>query len=238
MARLQVPAAKFFRLQFAMKRSPTPASVRPPAADARTRTFDELVRDVRACTACARMNHTHALGQDNGRIDATVLFVAEAVGRRGGAITGVPLTRDETGRRFEAFLAIAGLSRDEIFVTNAVLCHPADAAGLNRTPSAAEVARCSAFLQRTLDLVRARLVVALGRVALESLRAIAPHDARLAVNVGRPLRWYGRILVPMYHPGRQATLHRPHHLQDSDWRDLGDIARAMTTASASSVARR
>jgi uracil-DNA glycosylase family 4 len=176
------------------------------------------------------MVHTHTLGPGNGPFDAEVLFIAEAVGRRGGAITGVPLTRDETGRRFEAFLAIAGLSRDEIFVTNSVLCHPADAWGRNRAPAAAEVARCNAFLTRTLELVLAPLVVALGRVALEALRGIASHEAQLVADAARPLMWRGRVLVPMYHPGRQATLHRPQHLQESDWRDLGDIARAMDPA--------
>ena len=74
------------------------------------------------------MHHAHVLGDANGPLDATVLFVAEAVGRRGGAVTGVPLTRDESGKRFTSFLALAGLSRGEVFITNAVLCNPLDAA--------------------------------------------------------------------------------------------------------------
>lgn len=185
--------------------------------------FAALTADVGGCRSCARMSYAHVLGAANGGLDAHVLFVAEAVGRRGGAVTGVPLTRDESGMRFGRFLALAGISRDDTFITNAVLCNPLDAAGRNRPPSATEIARCRPFLARTLDLVHAPIVVALGRVALESLRAVAPHDAILSRDVGTALPWQGRTLVPMYHPSRQSTLHRPDAQQQADWRRLGDI---------------
>ncbi len=194
---------------------------RPPTA-VRSR---QLIRDVAACTACDRMAHSHALSARNGATDARVLFVAEAPGRRGAAVTGVPLTRDEAGRRFDAFLAIAGIARGDVFVTNAVLCNPLDASGRNRAPSLVEVARCRAFFARTLDVVGAPVVVALGRVALDSLRAIAAHGAVLARDAGTALPWQGRILVPMYHPSRQSTLHRPQSAQERDWIRLGDIVR-------------
>ena len=167
------------------------------------------------------MAHAHVLGSANGRLRARILFVAEAVGRRGGAISGVPLTRDETGKRFDAFLAVAGIDRAGCFITNAVLCNPIDDLGRNRPPLASEVARCRPFLARTLELVRAPTVVALGRVALESLRAIAPHDIQLPRDVAVPVPWAGRTLVAMYHPSRQSTLHRSHALQVEDWRQLG-----------------
>ncbi|HXK33765.1 MAG TPA: hypothetical protein VNM91_07135, partial [Dehalococcoidia bacterium] len=40
-----------------------------------------------------------------------------------------------------------------------------------------------------------------------------------------PVDWHGRTLVPMYHPGRQSTLHRPHAQQVGDWRRLGALLR-------------
>src|SRR5437763_1354383 len=131
---------------------------RPPADTIPLRDrarFTRLVRDVRGCTTCDRMMHSHVLGHANGALDANVIFVAEAVGRLGGATTGVPLPRDESGRRFAAFLAIAGIRREDVFVTNAVLCTPLDGGGRNRPPTAAESARCGRFLERTLDLVSA-----------------------------------------------------------------------------------
>jgi uracil-DNA glycosylase family 4 len=182
-----------------------------------------LVRDVRACRLCTDMTHSHVLSLANGRIDAPVVFVAEAVGRRGGAVTGIPLTGDESGRRFSSFLALASIAREDVFVTNAVLCNPIDIAGRNRSPKTTEVARCRTFLERTLDLVRAPVVVALGRVALESLRRIEPHDASLPVDTPAAYRWRSRTLIALYHPSRQSILHRPQALQDDDWRWLGRV---------------
>ena len=167
------------------------------------RRFTRLVSDVAACAACGRVAHSHVLGAANGPLDADVLFVAEAVGRRGGAVTGVPLTRDVSGQRFNAFLGLAGIDRTRVFITNAVLCNPLDAAGRNRMPSRAEVARCRPFLERTLAVVRAPVVIALGRVALEALRALEPHELELAADVARPAPWAGRALVAMYHPSLQ-----------------------------------
>jgi uracil-DNA glycosylase family 4 len=191
--------------------------------DERIRAFEAFARDVGACTACAGVAYSHVLSGANGSLGARVLFVAEAVGRRGGAITGIPLTRDESGRRFNAFLALAGIAREDVFITNAVLCNPLDAAGRNRAPLASEVARCRPFLARTLEIVRAPVVVALGRVALDALRAIEPHDATLARHVGTGIAWHGRTLVPMYHPSRQSTLHRGDEAQANDWRRLGGL---------------
>jgi uracil-DNA glycosylase family 4 len=173
------------------------------------------------------MSHSHVLGHANGLLHAKVIFVAEAVGRRGGAVTGVPLTRDESGKRFAAFLAIAGVRREDVFITNAVLCNPLDGSERNRPPTAVESARCRPFLQRTLDLVRAPIVVALGRVALESVRAIARHEGQLARDCGTCIAWHGRMLVPMYHPSRQSTLHRSQLEQEDDWRRLGRIVESM-----------
>lgn len=171
------------------------------------------------------MTHAHVLSDANGPLDARVLFVAEAVGRRGGAVTGVPLTRDETGRRFTRLLALAGIERDDCFITNAVLCNPVDGGGRNRTPLQSEVARCRPYLARTIEVVRAPVIVTLGRIALESLRVIEPHCANLSTHTASPLAWRGRTLVPMYHPGRQAALHRGDAAQEDDWRRLGQLVR-------------
>lgn len=172
------------------------------------------------------MNHVHVLSEANGPLDADVFFVAEAPGRLGAARTGVPMTSDVTGRRFQSFLDEAGLLRERVFVTNAVLCNPLTPAGLNRRPAQREVAACRGFLAGQLGLVRAPLVIALGTVALAALRAIEPHDAMLARDVGCALSWAGRTLVPLYHPSIQSTLTRPHEQQLADWRRLGCLVRA------------
>ncbi len=175
------------------------------------------------------MNHVHVLSGANGALDADALFVGEAPGRLGAARTGVPMTSDVTGQRFESFLEEAGLLRERVFVTNAVLCNPLTAAGLNRRPARVEVAECNRFLTEQVKLVRAPVVVALGTVALDALRLIGPHDLVLARDVGRAVSWAGRTLVPLYHPSIQSTLTRPHEQQLADWRALGLAVRQLNT---------
>jgi len=190
--------------------------------------FEALVAEVQACRRCPAMEgRRRVLGRANGPLDASALFVAEAPGRLGGDRTGVPLTADQTGRNFARLLAEAGLRRDDVFVTNAVLCNPRCPRGLNRPPARLELANCRLHLAATLRLVAAPIVVSLGAVALGALEAIEPHGLSLREHVGQPTPWWGRTLVPLYHPGPRAQIHRPFAIQAADFRRLGDdtIAR-------------
>lgn len=185
-------------------------------------TLDALIADVQACTACERVLHSHVLGAGNGDPSARVMFVGEAPGRLGAGRTGVPFYGDESGRRFEAFLDAAGLTRAEVFVTNAILCNPLDLKQRNRPPLSTEVRRCRPFLEAQIAAVDPEVVVALGNVALMALGLVEAHTATLRADCGRELPWFGRVLVPLYHPGRQSTLHRADALQREDWRRLGE----------------
>ena len=190
----------------------------------RERAFDALIACAAACRLCARMEgRRRVLDRANGRLEARVLFVAEAPGRFGGDRTGVPLTSDQSGRNFGRLLEAAGLRREQIFVTNAVLCNPRDDRGRNATPTAREVAACRPFLRDTLRLVRAPLVVALGRVALDALGALEPHGLHLRSDVGQATPWAGRLLLPLYHPGPRAQLHRAFAQQQQDFVHLARL---------------
>src|SRR5918999_963366 len=168
--------------------------------------FEELCREVAGCRRCASMEgRRRVLSPANGQPGARVMFVAEAPGRLGAERTGVPLSGDRTGRRFETLLALAGWRRSDVFVTNAVLCNPRGADGRrNRPPSAAEIAACRDHLRSQLAVVAPLVVVPLGAVALRALDALAPHGLALADSVGRPWSWDGRWLFPLYHPGERA----------------------------------
>ncbi|HXG42602.1 MAG TPA: uracil-DNA glycosylase [Dehalococcoidia bacterium] len=189
--------------------------------------FRELCRRVAACYACPAMRHVHVLGEANGPLEARAMFVGEAPGRLGAARTGVPFTSDQSGRRFQELLSLAGLERQEVFVTNAVLCHP-DGGGHNRRPSRHEVQACSRWLAAQLELVQAPVVVTLGEVALAALRLVSPHPYVLRHQVGQVLPWAGRVLVPLYHPSPRAANHRPLALQAEDFRRLGQIVKTFT----------
>jgi uracil-DNA glycosylase family 4 len=179
----------------------------------------------RACRLCPSVVPGSAvLGVANGPAPCDILMLGEAPGRLGAGRTGVPFSGDESGRRFELLLAEAGLTRADVFVSNAILCLPLDAAGRNRRPSAPELANCGTHLEATLAAVHARLVVPLGATALAALERIEVHGLTLATAVATPHPWRGATLFPLYHPGRQAQLHRPWPQQLTDWRALAAAA--------------
>jgi DNA polymerase len=110
-------------------------------------------------------------------------------------------TEDETGRPFvgrsgallDLLLAEAGLDRADGAVLNVVKCRPPG----NRTPRRAEVARCSGWLRRQLDLLAPPVVVALG---LSSAKWFLGPRTVLAEVRGRPHKVDGRAVWATYHP--------------------------------------
>ncbi|MPZ50161.1 MAG: uracil-DNA glycosylase [Dehalococcoidia bacterium] len=184
---------------------------------------ERLVVRVQACEACPRVLYSHVLGASNGPARARFMFVGEAPGRLGAGRSGVPFQGDESGRRFELLLATAGLQREAVFVTNALLCNPVDDAGRNRRPQSSEVERCLPFLRAQIEAVEPEIVVALGEVALAALGRIEAHGMRLRDHPGEAIAWRGQTLVALYHPGRRALVHRPEQKQQADWLALGSL---------------
>jgi uracil-DNA glycosylase family 4 len=138
--------------------------------------FAELVADVKACVKCDRMcGSARVLNYSGGNLNADLFFIGEAPGRLGADETEVPFHGDVSGRNFEDLLAFAGITRDDIFVSNAVLCNPKDEDGNNDTPNPLEVANCAPFLKRQITVINPKIVITLGAVALRSLSIIEPH---------------------------------------------------------------
>lgn len=188
--------------------------------------FHNLVKQVHNCHRCPRMEgRTRVLSSANGPLHAELLFIAEAPGRLGAERSGVPLTGDQTGRNFDALLNAAGIDRQDIFITNAVLCNPQNDQGHNTHPSQYEISNCSSYLYATIQLLQPRYVVTLGKFALQALQRIEPHTLTLAQHVGMPVVWYNRWLIALYHPGPRARIYRSAALQIEDFQRLGDFIK-------------
>ncbi|HXG24969.1 MAG TPA: uracil-DNA glycosylase, partial [Chthonomonadales bacterium] len=171
--------------------------------------FAQLAAEAQSCMLCPSMAaRTAVLSERNGSLKPRVLFVGEAPGRRGADRTRVPMSGDASGQAFQHLLELTGLSREEVFITNAVLCNPRSETGANRRPSDREVRNCIGFLRRTIELLDPPLVVAMGAVALKALANLEPHRLTLAQDVGRCVVWYGRMLIPVYHPSPQVLISR------------------------------
>lgn len=186
--------------------------------------FAELVARVQRCRLCPRMeSRRRVLGPQNGSLDSPVVFIAEAPGRLGADKFGIPLYGDQTGRNFEALIASAGLNRESIFITNAILCNPRTADGNNDSPTPTEIRNCSIYFKETVEIVKPRYVVPLGRAALAALNVIEPHGIGLSESVGRVFQWKGHLLYPLFHPGPRAFVRRLKGQQIEDYKNLAQL---------------
>jgi len=144
---------------------------------------------------------------------AEVMVVGEAPGR----------FEDEQGRPFVGragqllgeLLAEAGLTREEVFITNVVKARPPG----NRDPTKAEVAHWMPVLEQQLALIAPRLVVPLGRHALAHF---APA-ARIGEAHGRAIAGGGRELFPLYHPAAALRSTKLRETLLADARALGAL---------------
>ena len=191
-----------------------------------TSNWSKLVTDASTCTRCEAMcGRSAVLSELNGRVDARIMFIGEAPGRKGADRTRIPFSGDQSGVNLDRFLRSIALNREEIFITSAALCNPNTPSGANRRPAKKELANCSNFLQRTIELVDPRVVVTLGSIALEALKRIHYHELNLKEHVAQIHIWQGRLLVPIYHPSPQVLA--SHRREAQQLKDYQVVARAI-----------
>ena len=188
--------------------------------------FLQLVSEASSCTRCVAMcDRSAVLSELNGPLTARIMFIGEAPGRKGADRTRVPFAGDQSGQNFDRFLASIDLKRSEIFITSAALCNPRHESGANRKPSKNELQNCAEFLRRTFALIDPAVVVTLGSVALDALKAIRPHNLILKEAVAIVHEWNARLLVPLYHPSPQVLA--SHRREAQQLRDYQMIVRAL-----------
>jgi DNA polymerase len=171
---------------------------------------------VAQCQACtlARTRTQTVLGVGDER--AEWMLVGEAPGAEEDA-RGEPFV-GQAGRLLDNMLAAIGLTRgSNVYIANVLKCRPPG----NRNPEASEVARCSPYLVRQIELIKPRLIMAMGRFAAQTLLG---SDAAIARMRGKLHRYQGVPLVVTYHP---AYLLRSLPDKAKAWEDLCFARRAM-----------
>ncbi len=192
----------------------------------RSALFAALASEARKCDVCAAMrDKTAVLSELNGTLEPRVFFIAEAPGRQGADRTRRPFHGDKSGENFQLLLDSIGLRREEIFITNSVLCSPRKPNGANRKPLRSEINNCTNYLRRTIEVVSPRLIGTLGSVALDALKPIEDHDLTLKSDVGRVVSWNGIELIPLYHPSPQVFA--SHWNRDMQLKDYSKLGRAL-----------
>lgn len=191
--------------------------------------FDTLCEKVQKCVKCERMcGSKRVLNRSAGSLSADIMFIGEAPGRLGADNSGIPFHGDKAGHNFEELLEFSQIDRSKIFVTNAVLCNPKDEIGNNSTPTKIEIQNCADHLANQIKIINPKIVVTLGLTALESTRFTSLHSLTLRENVRTANKWFNRILVPLYHPGQRAMMHRSFANQRSDYQFISELLKRLT----------
>jgi uracil-DNA glycosylase family 4 len=122
---------------------------------------------------------------------AELLFVGEAPGRNED-LKGEPFV-GAAGRFLDELLGSIGLLRSQVYIANVLKCRPPD----NRDPLPEEIATCTPFLARQIELIAPRVVVTLGKFATQYVLETTAGITQLR---GRLYRVGGRQVVPVLHP--------------------------------------
>jgi uracil-DNA glycosylase len=176
----------------------------------------ELKQAVPACTACGLHKTRTQTVLGVGDELADWLLVGEAPGAEEDRL-GEPFV-GQAGRLLDNMLAAIDLSREKnVYICNVLKCRPPG----NRNPEPAEVAKCTPHLHAQIELIRPKLIVAMGRFAAQTLLAT---DASIASLRGRVHRYAGVPLVVTYHP---AYLLRNLPDKAKAWEDLVFARKSM-----------
>jgi DNA polymerase len=172
-------------------------------------TWDTLTEAVARCTAC-KLSATRTQGVlGSGDRNADWLIVGEAPGAEEDA-QGEPFV-GQAGKLLDAMLASIDLKRgDNVYITNVVKSRPPG----NRDPEADEIAACMPYLSAQIELIRPKLILALGRVAAQTLLDSGEAVGHLR---GQVHRFQNVPLVVTYHP---AYLLRNPTDKARAWEDL------------------
>lgn len=145
------------------------------------------------------MNKSQKRVMGTGVIEPLVFFLGEAPGRRGADQTGIPFTRDRSGKILRKMIEEIELSSEEIYFSNVVKCNPRNEQGRNRRPSNKEIANCREYLLVELNAVRAKVIVPLGEIASRGF--LGKKVSMKAINAKIFNHANFGYIFPLFHPG-------------------------------------
>jgi DNA polymerase len=187
-----------------------------PSTEEKSISWQNLKSRVRNCTDCKLRAGCTQTVFGVGDEKAEWLLVGEAPGAEEDRL-GEPFV-GQAGKLLDHMLAAIGLSRREnVYIANVLKCRPPG----NRNPEPDEVAKCSPHLQKQIELIKPKLIVAMGRFAAQTL---VGSDVTIASLRGRVHRYAGLPLIVTYHP---AYLLRNLPDKAKAWADLRFAVRTM-----------
>ncbi len=180
--------------------------------DAPTPVIDpaKLAAEVARCTRCDLHRERTQTVFGIGNLSADLLIIGEAPGAEEDRL-GEPFV-GRAGKLLNSMLRAIGLTREQVYIANILKCRPPG----NRDPSPEEVANCASYLARQVDIIRPRMILAVGRIAAQNLL----HRTTPIGKMRGQRYTYGDPEIPVivtYHP---AYLLRSPREKRKAWADL------------------
>lgn len=204
------PYLEIMGIEEYVARKPTTKGMQPTSGmcAATGNDWDALRSNVSACTRCSLHETRTQTVFGVGHSDAEWLFIGEAPGEQED-LRGEPFV-GRAGQLLDEMIRALGLEREKVFIANVLKCRPPK----NRDPSSEEASACEPFLVQQVELIRPRIIVAVGRIAAQNLLKTQVPIGKLRGQVHR----YAEIpVVVTYHP---AYLLRSQTEKRRAWEDL------------------
>jgi DNA polymerase len=190
--------------------------------------LEELAQTASTCTRCRLSAGRTQVVFADGSPTADLMFIGEGPGYHED-IQGLPFV-GAAGQLLNTLLGEIGLTREEVRITNTVLCRPPG----NRDPMPDELESCRPYLTQQIELVDPKVIVTLGNFAT---RVILDTTVGISRMRGQRFSWNGRLVIPTFHPaavlrGGGATGRTMQQVRE----DFVTIRAAMDEARAGGVA--
>ena len=186
------------------------------SAALQTQSLEELraaIGDCQRCKLCSgRTNLVFGVGNPH----AALMFVGEGPGRDED-LQGEPFVGRAGQLLTDIITKGMGLKREDVYIANVVKCRPPE----NRNPEPDEVAACEPFLKKQIDLIRPKIIVGLGKFAVQTLLQSKMPITKLRGNWHS---YHGIKLMPTFHP---AYLLRNPADKKLVWEDIKKVIKEM-----------
>ncbi len=177
--------------------APPPVAEAPaaaPGSDVRVtgKTIVQVAAQIKTCTACdLHASRTKTVPGEGNADSPDVLFIGEGPNAEEDA-QGRPFV-GEAGQLLTQMIGAMGYRRDQVFITNTVKCRPPG----TRVPLSGEISACSPYLRKQIELIKPKIIVTLGKNAIESLL-----NKKVAITRSRGtwMKYEGIDLMPTFGP--------------------------------------
>jgi DNA polymerase len=160
--------------------------------DDKRRRLEELRAYIGDCRRCKLAPHRSHIVFGAGSPDARLMFIGEAPGKEED-LQGLPFVGD-AGMLLTRLITKMGMKREEVYIGNIIKCRPP----MNRDPEDDEIVACRGFIEKQIEIIRPRIIMTLGRVAIQALMEMP--KLRITAARGQFLDYHGIPVMPTFHP--------------------------------------